>query len=192
MRKRNTSSVLNLAILVCAASTILAANAALSNAILGATGTKIVPYDEGSTEDLPSAAARICGLRCSSVFGGCSYTFEIEVFETCWKPIYSIRIDELGAGLIEPLSWPSGWTAQKIPSMLHAPGTTVFSTMTNPIEPGIILPGFAIVLYAGSITFRWYPADHEGILVGKASRIELDCTTGTESQTWGSIKAVYR
>ena len=163
---------------------------ALSNDMLA--GTVTVPYDEGGSNDIPSAAARLCNMSCARVPGGCAYTFDIEAFATCWKPIYAIEVHGLSAGWAEPLSWPADWKAQTIPAGATYAASMVFYTKDCPIAPGSLQSGFGFISYAGSITIRWFPADDAGVLIGKLSRLDLGCPTGTDGATWGSIKAGYR
>jgi hypothetical protein len=152
----------------------------------------VVPYDPGETSDMPSAAARIVNLASTPVPGGCRYSFDVEVFPTCWKPVYHLRIEGLAATVMDPASWPADWVAEKLPSDVKSAGPIVFSASAEPIQPGEILQGFALVSYSAEAAFRWYPADSEGVLIGKLTRVELGCATATEPGTWGSIKAVYR
>jgi hypothetical protein len=152
----------------------------------------VVPYDPGQTNDIPSAAARIINLASSPVPGGCRYSFDIEVFATCWKPVYHLRIEGMAAAVIDPASWPADWVAEKIPSGVKSTGPIVFSAQNQPILPGQTLQGFALVSYSSEPAFRWYPADSDGMLLGKLTRLELGCATATEPGTWGLIKATYR
>jgi hypothetical protein len=152
----------------------------------------VVPYDPGQTSDMPSAAARIVNLVSSPVPGGCRYSFDVEVFPTCWKPVYRLRIEGLAQTVIDPASWPADWVGEKIPSGVKSAGPIVFSASADPIQPGEILQGFALVSYSAEAAFRWYPADSEGILIGKLTRIELGCATANQPSTWGSIKSIYR
>lgn len=172
-----------------AVSIILAFLSGMSNAVLG--GTTILPYDQGDKEDIPSAAARICNLRCTQVPGGCAYTFDLEVFETCWTQVYALEIEGLMDAFVEPMAWPEGWKAGTAPSGLSRAGSMVFYTADHPILPGSVRAGFGLICYSGSVTIRWFPADEDGILIGKASRLDLSCTVGTEPGSWGSIKAIY-
>jgi hypothetical protein len=169
---------------------IIAVCLAMSIDILAGTAT--IPYDEGGSKDIPSAAARVCNLSCGRVAGGCAYTFDIEVFPTCWKPIYAVELRGLLEGWAEPLSWPENWKAQTVPAGATYAGSMVFYTRDNPIMPGTVQSGFGFISYAGGITVRWFPADEDGILVGKMTRLDLACPTGTEASSWGSIKAIYR
>ncbi len=183
MNAKRQAITICIGVLICALCLILGPAAGLSNSV--------VPYDPGGTDDMPSAAARIINLVSSPVPGGCRYSFDIEVFPTCWKPVYHFQIDLLAASVIDPASWPADWVSERIPSTLHSTGSIVFSTSGEPIRPGEILQGFAIISYSGEASFRWYPADDEGILIGKITRLELGCATATEASTWGSIKAIY-
>jgi hypothetical protein len=192
MRLRTSSNTKNLALLVYCIAIISIVQVGLSDDVLGASGTRTIPYDEGDREDVPSAAARISGLRCSGVHGGCCYSFDIEVFESCWKPVYSIRIEQIGPSFVEPVSWPRGWSAETVPALLGSPNTTVFSTVEEPIQPGTLVSGFALVSYAATASFRWFPADANGILLGRATRVDLACATESEPSSWGSIKALYK
>lgn len=151
-----------------------------------------VPYDPSDKEHIPAAAARLCNLRCSRVASGCSYTFDVEVFETCWKPIYAIEIECSMDAVVEPLSWPDSWKAETVPSKSTSGASTVFYTSDKPIAPGAVLSGFGLVSYSGGMVIRWFPADEEGVLVGKVSRLDLACPMSNESSSWGSIKAIYR
>jgi hypothetical protein len=170
---------------------ILAFLTGMSNTALG-DATVVPYYDAGDKEDLPSAAARLCNLRCSQVGGGCAFTFDLEVFETCWTPVYALEICGLREDLVEPVSWPEGWKAGTIPSGLLQEGSMVFYTTDDPILPGSVRTGFGLMCYSGGTIIRWFPADEDGILIGKASRTKLSCPVGTEPSSWGSIKALYR
>jgi hypothetical protein len=158
----------------------------------GLAGATIVPYDEGDREDIPSAAARICNLRCSRVPGGCAYTFDLEVLETSWAPVYALEIETLMDALLEPIAWPEGWKAGTVPSGPTGPGSMVFYTVDQPILPGSVRTGFGLMSYSGGSAIRWFPADEDGILVGKVSRIDLSCPVATEPRSLCSIKAIYR
>jgi len=184
MNSNRHAITLCIGVLMCTLCLILGPAAGLSN--------PVVPYDPGETNDMPSAAARIVNLASSPVPGGCRYSFDIEVFPTCWKPVYHLQIEGLAATVIDPASWPADWVAERMPSTLRASGPIVFSASDEPIWPGEILQGFALVSYSGEAAFRWYPADSEGILIGKITRVEVGCATATEPSTWGSIKAIYR
>ena len=169
---------------------ILAFLLGMSNAALG--DATVVPYDEGDKEDIPSAAARLCNIRCSRTAGGCAYTFDLEVFETCWTPVYSLEVEGLMSAVIEPAACPHGWKTGTVPSGLSRSGSLVFYTVDDPILPGGVRTGFGLVCYSGGAALRWFPADEDGILVGKASRVDLSCPVGTEPTSWGSIKSIYR
>jgi hypothetical protein len=172
---------------------MLATEPALSNAILLAGGSKTVPYEDGGRENIPSAAARISCVSCTHVYGGEQYDFEIEVFETCWEPVFSIEFEGLKGTCIEPVAWPGGWSADIMPELLSKPNNVVFRTQTNPICAGRRLAGFSVLSVTGNTVFRWYPANEQGLLLGKVTREELSCTTtASESPTWGSVKALYR
>lgn len=158
----------------------------------GTTESRPIPYDQGGTDAVPSAAARLVGLTSSPVAGGCRYSFDVEVFATCWKPVHNLRIDLVAETVVAPASWPAGWVAEQVPSTLRSAGSIVFSTSGEPVLPGEILRGFALVSYSGDASIRWYPADDQGMLLGKITRIELGCATATEGETWSSIKAGYR
>ena len=190
MKSQGSPTTGNLPIILVTVSIILALHLGMSNTILGDAST--VPYDEGAKEDIPSAAARLCNLRCSRVPGGCAYTFDLEVFETCWTPVYALEIEGLRDALVEPVDWPEGWTAGLAPSGLTQSGSMVFYTVDDPILPGSVRAGFGVMSHSGGAALRWFPADEDGILIGKASRVDLSCPVGTETQSWGSIKAVYR
>jgi hypothetical protein len=174
----------SIALLICTLCLILGPGAGFSN--------PVVPYDRGATSDMPSAAARIVNLYSVPVPGGCRYSFDVEVFPTCWKPVYHLRIEGLTETVIDPASWPADWVAEKTPSGVKSAGSILFSASDQPIMPGEILRGFAVVSYSAEAAFRWYPADGEGILIGKLTRIELGCATATEPSSWGLIKSIYR
>jgi hypothetical protein len=169
---------------------ILAVLLVMSNPILA--GVKTIPYDNGGSEDVPAAAARLCNLSCSRVPSGCAYAFDIEVFSTCWKPVYAIEIETALDGVMAPASWPEKWNVDIGPRRSVGAGSVIFYTVGDPILPGTVLRGFGLVSYSGSISIRWFPADRDGILIGKLSRVDLSCATATEEQSWGSIKAIYR
>ena len=184
MDSKRQAITICIGVLICTLGLILGPAAGLSN--------PVVPYDPGEINDMPSAAARIVNLASSPVPGGCRYSFDIEVFPTCWKPVYRLQIEGLAATVMDPASWPVDWVAEKIPSGMKSAGPIVFSTLDEPVRPGEVLQGFALVSYSAEAAFRWYPADSEGIRVGKITRVELGCATATEPSTWGSIKAIYR
>ncbi len=189
MKTQGSPTTGKLPYIMLAVSIILALNLGMSNAILGDART--IPYDEGDKEDIPSAAARLCNLKCSRVPGGCAHTFDLEVFDTCWEPVYALEIEGLMEALVEPVAWPVGWKAGIAPSLATQPGSMVFYTVDNPILPGAVGTGFGVVSYSGGAALRWFPADEDGILIGKVSRVDLSCPLGTEAQSWGSIKAIY-
>ena len=171
---------------------MLAAEPALSNAILFA-GSRTVPYEDGGWENVPSAAARISCVRCAPVCGGDRYDFEIEVFETCWEPVYSIEFEGIEGTVIEAVAWPTGWSAGTMPDLLGSSDRVVFETDVNPIHAGRRMAVFSLLSVTGHTVLRWYPANQEGLLMGKVTREELSCTTtASESPTWGSIKSLYR
>ncbi len=190
MKNQGSHSSAHLPRIVPTVCIILALHLGMSNTILGDART--VPYDEGDREDIPSAAARLCNLKCSLIPGGCAYAFDLEVFDTCWRPVYGLEIEGLMAALVEPVAWPEGWKAGIGPSGFTQPGSLVFYTVDDPILPGSVMTGFGLISYSGGITLRWFPVDDDGILIGKASRVDLSCPVGTESQSWGSIKALYK
>jgi hypothetical protein len=190
LRTPNTQTSGNLPSTIVSISLILAVLFGMSNNILA--GAKTIPYDKGGSEDVPAAAARLCNVSCSQVPGGCAYTFGIEVFETCWKAVYALEIVALLDGAVEPASWPDEWRADTGPRGALNTGSVVFYTVGDPILPGTVRTGFGLVSYSGSMALRWSPADEDGILIGKVSRVDLSCPTATEVQSWGSIKAIYR
>jgi hypothetical protein len=164
----------------------------LSDPEVGTPDTRAIPYDQGGVDDVPSAAARIVNQVTSPVPGGCRYSFDIEVFETCWKPVYCLRIDQLGSSIVGPAAWPADWVAEQVPPTLSAAGSIVFSTSERPALPGDILRGFAVVSYAAEAALRWYPADAEGVLMGKVTRLDVGCSAAAGMTTWGGIKSDYR
>jgi hypothetical protein len=192
MRDPKPSWTFCLLVTACLLGFILSPGPGLNDCAAGTTDTRPVPYDPGDTDDVPSAAARLVGVTSSPVAGGCRYSFDVEVFATCWKPVYSLQIEQLAETVVAPASWPAGWVAEQVPSTLRSAGSIVFSTTGEPLEPAEVLRGFALVSYSAEATLRWYPADEEGVLLGKITRIELGCATATEGQTWGSIKTIYR
>ena len=192
MKMRKHHGTVSLTFLACTLFLILGPGAGLSNPMLGTPDARSMPYDEGETDNVPSAAARICNLVSSPVSGGCHYSFDIEVFSTSWKPVCEIRLDQLADTVVDPASWPTGWVAEQTTSTFQSPASLVFSTPSDPIQPGEVLAGFGMVSYSGRASLRWYPADSEGILLGKITRLELECATASEGNTWGSIKAIYR
>jgi hypothetical protein len=180
------------ALAILAGCLMLLAQTASSGTFLSFGGTRAVPFDEGDYEDLPAVTARICNLAATNLPGGCIFAFSIEVSEDCWKPIYSISMKEISGAIVEPISCPVGWTAQTGPSGIGLSGSMVFTTRDDPILPGSVLGSFSLASYSGSATLRWFPADVEGILVGRVSKLNLACPTATEDRTWGSIKALFR
>jgi hypothetical protein len=164
----------------------------LSNAISLAGGSRTVPYEDGGRENIPSAAARISCVRCTHVYGGERYDFEIEVFDSCWDAVYFIEFEALEGTLIEPVAWPRGWTAAIMPELLHSPDKVVFETDSNPIHAGRRMAGFSVLSTTGRTALRWFPANEQGLLMGKVTREDLSCPTASDSPTWGSVKALYR
>ena len=162
----------------------------MSIAVLG--GATTVPYDGGDRQEIPSAAARVCNIRSSQTPGGCAFSFDLEVFETCWAPVYALEIQGLMNAIVEPAAWPEGWKAGTAPSGLSEESSMVFYTADDPVLPGCVRGGFVIVSYSGGAALRWFPADENGILIGKASRLEVACPVAAEGQSWGFIKALYR
>ena len=171
---------------------ILAVDPALSNSMLLADGSRTIPYEDGGTETIPSAAARISDLSCTSTYDGRIYNLEIEVFETSWKPIYTIEFEGIEGTSIEAIACPSGWTADQIGPKHGLLSRAIFSTKTEPIAAGSRLRGFRLATSGPKTILRWYPADEAGLLVGKVTREELSCPTGREPRLWGAIKALYR
>jgi hypothetical protein len=169
---------------------ILTLSPGMSNPVLG--GAKTIPYDQGGTEDVPAAAARLLNIRCDPAAKGCAYTFDVEVFEASWKPVYAVAVYGPSASFVEPLSWPQNWKAGTIPSGATSASYVMFYTLDHPILPGLVQTGFGLMSYSGSATVRWFPADQDGILIGKVSRLDLSCPTANETRSWGSIKAKYR
>jgi hypothetical protein len=190
MAKQATYRIVNPLYAMVVFAIIIALHLVMSNTAIG--DASVLPYDEGGKEDIPSAAARICNLRCSRVPSGYAFTFDLEVFETSWAPVYALEIEGLSDAVVEPAAWPEGWKAGTAPSSLTQPGSMVFYTVDDPVMPGSVRYGFGIVSYSGGAALRWFPADDQGILIGKASRLDLSCPVGTEPETWGSIKALYR
>jgi hypothetical protein len=172
---------------------ILASEPPVSNAILLAGGSKTVPYEDGGRENLPSAAARISCIRCTPTCCGDRYDFEVEVFSTCWEPVYSIEFEGVEGTTIEAVGWPRGWTSDIMPELLSISGTVVFKTASTPICAGRSMTGFSVLSATRRTVLRWYPANEDGLLMGKVTRLELTCTTtASESPTWGAVKALYR
>lgn len=176
----------------CLLAIILLISLVLSNPMLVLAGSGGVPYEEGDRQELPSGGARICEILCTPTYGGALYSFRIEVFETCWEPIYGIEVEQLEGTSMEPASCPSGWMAVRRSGVLHSPGGLVFSTDTRPIAPGTNLGGFGVLTHSAETVIRWYPTNSEGILIGKVTRLELSCATRRGPATWGTIKALYR
>jgi hypothetical protein len=171
---------------------MLATEPVLSNAISLAGGSKTVPYEDGGRENIHSAAARISCFKCTRVYGGERYDFEIEVFDSCWDDVYSIEFEAIEGTVIQPFAWPRDWTAAVMPELLVAPDRVVFETETNPILAGRRMAGFAVLSTTGKTSLRWFPANQQDILMGKVTRVDLSCPTVSESPTWGSVKALYR
>lgn len=171
---------------------ILLISLVLSNPMLVLAGSGGVPYEEGDRQEVPSGGARICDVFCTQTYGGALYSFRIEVFETCWEPVYSIEIEQLEGTSMEPVSCPNGWMTVELHGALHAPGRLIFSTDTQPIRPGTDLGGFGVLARSPETVIRWYPTDSEGILIGKVTRLELSCSTRRGPATWGTIKSLYR
>lgn len=157
-----------------------------------AEGLKSVPYEDGGRQTIPSAAARISNVSCRSINGARIHELELEVFETCWTPIYTIEFEALEGTYLEPIACPNEWTVCHIIDGFKLPDRLVYSTKTAPIAAGDRLAGFRLCSYGTKTIVRWYPADGAGVLVGKVTREELSCPISTEPWVWGSIKALYR
>jgi hypothetical protein len=179
-------------LLICMTIVILLSEPALSNAVEANTGSRAIPYEEEDREHIPSAAARISDVRCSRASGWYYYEFAVEVFPTCWDSIYSIDFVEIEDVSLHPVAWPSGWSATGEPENLMTPEVVSFYTQTNPMLPGTRLSGFAVTSPTNRLTFRWYPKDASGVLIGKITKQEFTCPTDLEPQSWGTIKAMYR
>jgi hypothetical protein len=174
---------------------ILLGSLLLSNGMLPVpvlAGSDGVPYEEGGRQEFPSAAARLCELACRPGYVGVLYSFRLEVLESCWEPVYALEIEEVDGTGIQPAGCPNGWTAVMVAGSLRGPKRLVFSTSTRPIMPGAHLGGFSLLSSSTQTTIRWYPTNSKGILIGKVTRQELYCTTGSGPRTWGMIKAHYR
>ena len=154
--------------------------------------SSVLPYDDGGGGSIPSAAARICNVDWSSVPGGSAFAFEIEVFDICWEPIYSIEITEVAGRSVTAAAWPSGWSVRQLPDVGLGSGSVVFETSSDPIVPGSRLGGFAVASESSRLTLRWYPTDRTGVLVGKITLITLASPTAAPTTTWGGIKALYK
>ena len=152
----------------------------------------IVPYEPGSPQTIPGTAARLTNAKCFRTYDGAVYTFDVEVFGACWKPIYSIRFFPLEGITFQPVAWPQGWNLVEAPAHVLASEPIALATQSAPIEPGMKLGGFAMSSHSAPLVFSWYPADDRGNLVGKISKESLECPLSTEPGTWGSIKAMYR
>ncbi|MFH1313535.1 MAG: hypothetical protein ABIJ00_09980, partial [Candidatus Eisenbacteria bacterium] len=135
----------------------------MSNAISLAGGSKTVPYEDGGREIIPAAAARISCVRCTRIYGGERYDFEIEVFDSCWEAVYSIEFEPLEGTVIEPVAWPMGWSAGIMPQLLHTPDKVVFETESNPIRAGRRMAGFSVLSITGRTALRWFPANEQGL-----------------------------
>jgi len=157
-----------------------------------AFSSSTIPYDPGDTQQVSSAAARIVDVECIRTFDENIFTFDVEVFADCWKPVYAIRLEVLDEMPLDGVAWPPGWHKVENPLMAMGDGGLGFATDANPIRPGSRLSGFAVSTPATNAAVRWFPADAQGTLIGKATRLTLSCPTGVEPQTWGSIKALFR
>lgn len=155
--------------------------------------SSIVPYDPGDTQEVASAAAGIVNVECVRTFDESIFTFDVHVFADCWEPVYSIRFEALDLVPLTAVAWPKGWRRMSDSPLLgDTPGNLGFTTDSNPISPGAKLSGFALSTSATATTVRWYPADSQGALIGKASRLMLACPTSVEPGTWGSLKALFK
>jgi len=152
----------------------------------------IVPYDPGDTQEVAAAAAGIVSVECIRTSAENIFTFDVEVFADCWKPVYSIRFEALDSIPLTAVAWPKGWRIIGAPLLGGTPGGAGFATDSNPISPGARLSGFALSTSSAMATVSWYPADSQGVLIGKASRLMLACPTSVEPATWGSLKALFK
>jgi len=174
-------------------STVLCISLILSAGVLSnpAETGEALPLNHTTDEVFPSAAARITNVCCSSSNGSQIFTFDVEVFEEAWCPIYAIEIERASAASLEPIAWPSGWTGNVISGVTSPGSKVVFTTDSSPLLPGSSLAGFAIRSDCNRVLIRWYPEDADGMLVGKVTLVEFSCPTNSESKTWGFIKAIY-
>lgn len=172
---------------------MLAPGGALSKGLFDGDTTHVIPYDEGDFERIPSAAASISLITCEQTYKGAFLTFEVDVFETAWRPVYAIEIVGLKGTYMEAIEWPPGWTAEIYPEGFDgSSGTLSFYTESNPILPGSNLNGFTVLSSTNRAVLRWYATDKSGIMLGKATRTVFTCASATVPQTWGSVKALYR
>ena len=163
---------------------MLAATTVMSNPML--------PYDPGSTQNIPSAAARLSNISCSRSDGGYLFSFSVQVFGTAWKPVYRISIEEAGPAIMRPVGCPLGWGfINETPNLLTR-GPVSFGTSSTPIPPGEMLQGFVVSSETSPVEFRWFPGDQDGAVIGKVSKESFECPLDTDPSTWGSIKAMYR
>jgi hypothetical protein len=171
---------------------MVAITAIIVASVPASAGTDVIPYDDGGSEGIPSAAAGLFNLSSQRLPGGCAYTFDIEAFSACWKAIYVVRMESISGSFAEALCWPDNWAISRQPAGGLSGETLVFYTTATPIKPGEVATGFGIISYSGALSLRWSPADRDGILLGKVSRLDLSCPLGTEPAQWGSIKSLYR
>lgn len=156
-----------------------------------AFSSSIVPYNPGDSQEVASAAAGIVNVECIRTADENIFTFDVQVFAACWKPVYAIRFEALDGIALTAVACPRGWRLPDIPLFGGAHGAG-FTTDSNPISPGARLSGFALSTPATAATVKWYPADSQGQLIGKASRLMLACPTSAEPTTWGSLKALFK
>ncbi|HVP57953.1 MAG TPA: hypothetical protein VMU02_07620 [bacterium] len=170
----------------CAVFVILLVGQAFSDAV--------VPYEPGDTQTFQGTAAHLVNVVCLRTYDSCIFTFNIEVFPSAWKPVYSIRILKADGDPLTPVTWPIGWSVEQLPLAPVASGGSeiVIGTATDPIEPGSQRAGFSISSEYVPLVFEWYPQDEDGTLIGKASVEHLLCPVANEPGTWGAIKAMYR
>jgi hypothetical protein len=172
---------------------ILTPQLALSTGLSGGDTVCVVPYEDGGTDRIPSAAASIMLVGARSTYDGALFNFEIEVFDTAWEPVYSIEITVIGRTSLTAVDWPHGWTAETFPKTLDPNSCGIsFRTETDPIAPGRKLGGFSLKCDSQAALIRWHPASSSGELLGKTTRTALLCPTAAEPLTWGGLKAVFR
>jgi hypothetical protein len=172
---------------------MVAPEAALSKGLFDGDTTRVMPYDEGDFDRIPSAAATIHLLDCKQTYKGALFAFKVDVFESAWRPVYAIEIVGLNNTSIEAVDCPPGWAAKEYPQTFDVSGGSLsFYTESDPIMPGSGLSGFTVLSSTNRAAVRWYATEKSGILLGKVTRTVFTCATSTQPATWGSVKAIYR
>jgi hypothetical protein len=172
---------------------MLAPGSALSKRLFQTGSAEAIPYDEGDFGRIPTVAAEMHLADCRTAYKGAYFTFDMEVSERAWRPVYAIEVIPLNDVSVEVVECPPGWSAKTYPEALgDAAASFSFETTTDPIMPGTTMSGFKVLSNSNRAVLRWYATEKSGIMLGKVTRTVLTCASNTVPGTWGSVKAVYK